>query len=135
MRRTVTAVLILIFSLSVGVFSYIFVKNTCNQAVSGVEEIIQSALTEDAEEVNRLSVQTNRSWNEKVFLLNILIGRKYTGEVSKYLNKIKDFSENADWDSVITNAEDCKAELVHIIESNEPELSTVLQQKNMIKNY
>lgn len=126
MRRTITAIMILIFSFSVGIFSYFFVKNTCSQTISGIEEILQSALTEDAEKVNRLSVQTNRNWNEKVFLLNILIGRECIGEVSKYLNKITDFSENADWDSVITNAEDCKAELVHIIESNEPDLSTIL---------
>lgn len=126
MRRTITAIIILILSVSVGIFSYFFVKNTCNQAVSGIEEVLHSAVTEDAEEVNLFSVQTNRNWNKKVFLLNILIGREYTREVSKYLNKITYFSENLDYDSVITNAEDCKAELVHIIESNEPDLSTIL---------
>lgn len=125
MRRTVTAIIILLFSLTIGIFSYFFVKNACNQTISGVEEVMQSALTEDTEAVNRFSVQANRIWQNKVFLLNILIGREYTGDVSKYLNKITYYSEIADWDSVITNSEDCKAELTHIIQSNEPDLSTV----------
>ena len=126
MRRIVIAIIILIISVSVGIFSCFFIKNACNQALSDVEEVLHSALTEDVEKVNLLCVQTNLKWKEKVFLLNILIGREYTQEVSKYLNKMTYFSKNADWDSIITNAEECKAELVHIIESNEPQLSTIL---------
>ncbi len=125
MRRTVIAFIILILSVGMGIFSFIFVKNTCNEAITGIEEIMQSAVTENREEVNQISVQTNREWKEKVFLLNILIGRADTGEVEKLLNKIVFFAERADYESVISNAEDCKEELAYIIESNEPKLSTV----------
>lgn len=125
MRRTVIAFTILILSVGMGIFSFIFVKNTCNEAITGIEEIMQSAVTENREEVNQISVQTNREWKEKVFLLNILIGRADTGEVEKLLNKIVFFAERADYESVISNAEDCKEELAYIIESNEPKLSTV----------
>lgn len=125
MRRTVIAFIILILSVGMGIFSFIFVKNTCNEAITGIEEIMQSAVTENREEVNQISVQTNREWKEKVFLLNILIGKADTGEVEKLLNKIVFFAERADYESVISNAEDCKEELAYIIESNEPKLSTV----------
>lgn len=125
MRRTVIAFIILILSVGMGIFSFIFVKNTCNEVITGIEEIMQSAVTENREEVNQISVQTNREWKEKVFLLNILIGRADTGEVEKLLNKIVFFAERADYESVISNAEDCKEELAYIIESNEPKLSTV----------
>lgn len=126
MRRTVTAIIILLLSFSIGIYSYFYVKNACNQAISGVEQVLTTAITEDAEKVTSMCVQLNTSWDEKVFLLNILIGREYTQEVSQYLNKMTYFSEIADYDSIITNAQDCKAELVHIIESNEPDLSTIL---------
>ena len=125
MRRTITAIVILIASFSIGVFSHFFVKNACSQAISGVDEILENAVTQDKEGVNQLCVQLNTIWNKKVFLLNILIGREYTNEVSKHFNKIVYFSENADYDSVITNAEECKAELVNIIRSNELDLSTI----------
>ena len=72
-----------------------------------------------------MSVQTNRNWHEKVFLLNIFIGRTGTNEVDKLLSKIVYFSEIGDYEAVLLNAEDCKEELLYIIESNEPELSAV----------
>ena len=125
MKRIVVAVIIPVVSIALGIFSFFFVKNTCNQVVSGLDEVLHNVLTEDVEEVNRLTVQTNRNWHEKVFLLNIFIGRTGTNEVDKLLSKIVYFSEIGDYEAVLLNAEDCKEELLYIIESNEPELSAV----------
>ena len=125
MKRIVVAVIIPVVSIALGIFSFFFVKNTCNQVVSRLDEVLHNVLTEDVEEVNRLTVQTNRNWHKKVFLLNILIGRTNTNEVDKLLNKIVYFSEIGDYEAVLLNAEDCKEELLYIIESNKPELSAV----------
>ena len=125
MKRIVVAVIIPVVSIALGIFSFFFVKNTCNQVVSGLDEVLHNVLTEDVEEVTRLTVQTNRNWHKKVFLLNILIGRTNTNEVDKLLNKIVYFSEIGDYEAVLLNAEDCKEELLYIIESNKPELSAV----------
>lgn len=125
MKRIVIAVMIPIVSIALGIFSFFFIKNSCSQVVSGLDEVLHNVLTEDMEEVNRLTVQTNRNWHKKVFLLNILIGRTNTNEVDKLLNKIVYFSEIGDYEAVLLNAEDCKEELLYIIESNEPELSAV----------
>ncbi len=125
MKRIVIAVVIPVVSIALGIFSFFFVKNTCNQVVSGLDEVLYNVVTEEVEEVNRLSVQTNRNWHQKIFLLNILIGRTNTSEVDKLLNKIVYFSEIGDYESVLLNAEDCKEELLYIIESNEPKLSAV----------
>ena len=38
------------------------------------------------------------------------------------MNKIVYFSEIGDFESVMLNAEDCREELLYIIESNEPKL-------------
>ena len=125
MKRIVVAVIIPVVSIALEIFSFFFVKNTCNQVVSGLDEVLHNVLTEDVEEVNRLTVQTNRNWHKKVFLLNIFIGRTGTNEVDKLLSKIVYFSEIGDYEAVLLNAEDCKEELLYIIESNEPELSAV----------
>ncbi len=125
MKRIIVAVIIPVVSISLGIFSFFYVKNTCNQVVSGLDEVLYNVLTEQAEEVNRLSVQMNRNWHKKVFLLNIFIGRTNTSEVDKQLNKIIYFSEIGDFESVMLNAEDCKEELLYIIESNEPKISAV----------
>lgn len=125
MKRIVVVALLLIFSITVSIFSLVFVKNTCNDTISGIDEILRNAETENKDEVNRLSVQTNRNWMDKKFLLNILIGRTATNEVDKTLNKIIYFSETSDYEAVILNAEDCKEELMYVIESNEPKLSTI----------
>ncbi len=125
MKRIVVAIIIPVISIALGVFSFFFVKSTCNQVVAGLDEVLHNALTEDAEEVNRLSVQTNRNWHEKVFLLNIFLGRTNTSEVDKLMNKIVYFSEIGDYEGVLLNAEDCKEELLYIIESNEPKISAV----------
>lgn len=125
MKRIVVAVIIPVVSVALGIFSFFFIKNTCNQVVSELDEVLHNVLTEDAEEVNRLSVQTNLNWHKKVFLLNIFIGRTNTSEVDKLLNKIVYFSEIRDYEAVKLNAEDCKEELLYIITSNEPKLSAV----------
>ena len=125
MKRIVVAIIIPVVSITLGIFSFFFVKSTCNQVVSGLDEVLYNILTEDVEEVNRLTVQTNRNWHKKVFLLNIFIGRTGTNEVDKLLSKIVYFSEIGDYEAVLLNAEDCKEELLYIIESNEPELSAV----------
>ena len=93
MKRIVVAVMIPIVSIAIGLSSFFFVKNTCNQVVSGLDEVLDNLLTEDVEEVNRLTVQTNRNWHKKVFLLNIFIGRTGTNEVDKLLSKIVYFSD------------------------------------------
>lgn len=125
MKRIIVAIIIPVISVALGIFSFIYIKNTCNQAVSGLDEVLYNTLTENAEEVNRLSVQTNRIWHKKVFLLNIFIGRTNTSEIDQQLNKIVYFSEIGDYESILLNAEDCKEELLYIIQSNEPKLSAV----------
>ncbi len=125
MKRIVIAIIIPVISIALGISSFFFVKNTCNQVVSGLDEVLYNVITEETEKVNPLSVQTNRNWHQKVFLLNIFIGRTNTNEVDKLLNKIVYFSEIGDYESVLLNAEDCKEELLYIIESNEPKLSAV----------
>lgn len=125
MKRIIIAVIIPVVSVALGIFSFFFVKDTCNQVASGLDGILQNTLTEETEEVNRLSVQTNRNWHRKVFLLNIFIGRANTNEIDKLLNKIIYFAEIGDYEAVLLNAEDCKEELLYIIESNEPKISAV----------
>ena len=125
MKRIVIAIVIPIVSFALGIFSFFYVKNTCNQVVSGLDDVLYNTQTKKTEAVTRISVQTNRNWHEKVFLLNIFIGRNSTNEVDKLLNKIVYFSEIGDYESVLLNAEDCKEELLYIIESNEPKLSSV----------
>lgn len=125
MKRIVVAIIIPVVCVALGIFSFIFVKSTCSQAVSGLDEVLQNTIAEKSEEVNCISVQTNRNWHRKVFLLNIFIGRSSTNEVDKALNKIVYFAHVGDYESVLLNAEDCKEELLYIIESNEPKLSAV----------
>ena len=125
MKRIVVAVMIPIVSIAIGISSFFFVKNTCNQVVSGLDEVLDNLLTEDAEEVNLLTVQTNRNWHKKVFLLNIFIGRANTSEVDKLLNEIVYFAQIGNYESVLLNTEDCKEALLYIIESNEPKISAV----------
>ena len=125
MKRIAIAIIIPVVSIALGIFSFFFIKSTCNQVVSGLDEVLDNLLTEDAEEVNRLTVQTNRNWHKKVFLLNIFIGRANTSEVDKLLNKIVYFAQIGNYESVLLNTEDCKEELLYIIESNEPKISAV----------
>ena len=125
MKRIAIAIIIPVISIALGIFSFFFIKSTCNQVVSGLDEVLDNLLTEDAEEVNRLTVQTNRNWHKKVFLLNIFIGRANTSEVDKLLNKIVYFAQIGNYESVLLNTEDCKEELLYIIESNEPKISAV----------
>ena len=126
MKRIVIAFSIIIVSAGVGIFSFVFVKNTCNETVAAVEKVVESAVTENREEVNRLTAQMNLNWQNKIFWMNILIGREYTCQVDKLLNKMTYSAEKSDYQSVISGGEECKAELLYIIESNEPKLGTVL---------
>ena len=126
MKRLVIAILMLVISIGIGVSSLFFVKKACNEAIQGLDGILQNAVTENKEEVNRLAVQVNEQWENEKFLLNILIGQGETNEIKKELEIILYFTKIRDYDSVILFSEECKGDLMNIIVSNEPNLSTIL---------
>lgn len=126
MKRLVIAVLMLVISTGIGVTSLVCVKRSCNEAKKSLDRILQSAVTENEEEVNRLAVQVNEQWEKEKFLLNILIGQGETNEIKKELDIILYFAQIRDYDSVILFSEECKGDLMNIILSNEPNLSTIL---------
>ncbi len=125
MKRLVVSILILVCAIGIGIFSTIFIKNSCDKAVSGLDNVISNAVTENKEEVNFSAVQTNEYWESKKFLMNILIGQQDTNNITKALNQIIFFAEIGDYESVLLHTEECKEDLRLIIESNEPKLSTV----------
>ena len=125
MKRLVIAILMLFISIGIGVLSLTCVKRTCNEAIQSLDEILQNAVTENKEEVNRLAVQVNEQWEKEKFLLNILIGQGATNEIKKELEIILYFTQIRDYDSVILFSEECKGDLMNIIVSNEPNLSTI----------
>lgn len=126
MKRLVIAILMLVISIGIGVSSLIFVKKACNEAIQGLDGILQGAVTENKDEVNRLAVQVNKQWEKEKFLLNILIGQGETNEIKKTLDIILYFTQIRDYESVILFSEECKGDLMNIIVSNEPNLSTIL---------
>lgn len=126
MKRLIIAILMLVISIGIGVSSLIFVKKACNEAIQGLDGILQNAVTESKDEVNRLAVQVNEQWENEKFLLNILIGQGETNEIKKELDIILYFTKIRDYDSVILFSEECKGDLMNIIVSNEPNLSTIL---------
>lgn len=125
MKRLVIAITILVVAVGISVTSLFYVKKTCNEVIANLEVILQDAVTENREEVNRLAVQVNEQWEKEKNLLNLLIGQRYTNEAKSSLNKIEFFAQIGDYESVILHAEECKEILVRIITSNEPNLSTV----------
>ncbi len=125
MKRLVVSILILVFAVGISIFSVIFIKNSCDEAVSGLDDILSNAITENAEEVNRLAVQTNEYWETKKNLMNILIGQQHTNDITKTLHQIIFFAQIGDYESVLLHTEECKEDLHLIIESNEPKLSTI----------
>ena len=126
MKRLVVAIAILVISVGIGAASLICIKRCCNEAIDGLDGILQSIVTENKEEVNRLAVQVNEQWNEEKFLMNILIGQGQTNEIKKELEIILYYAQIQDYQSVVLFSEECKGDLKNIIVSNEPNLSTIL---------
>ncbi len=125
MKRLVVSILILVFAAGIGISSMIFIKKSCNEAATGLDNVLSNAITENKEEVNRFAVQTNEYWESKKFFMNILIGQQYTNNVTKALHQIIFFAEIGDYESVLLHTEECKEDLHLIMQSNEPKLSTV----------
>ena len=126
MKRLIAAILMLVISIGIGITSLVCVRKNCNEAIQGLEGILQNAVTENKEEVNRLAVQVNEQWEKEKFLMNILIGQGQTNEIKKKLDIIIYFTQIHDYESVILFSEECKGDLMNIIVSNEPNLSTIL---------
>lgn len=126
MNRIAIAVISLIISVALGFASLTYIKDTCNQMITEVDDILDNAYAQNTEEVNRLAVLVNTHWESKKFFMNIFVGQQDTFEVKTELLKVLDFAEHGDLTSVTVHAAECKAELNRIIQSNEPTLSTVL---------
>lgn len=126
MNRTVVAVVLLIGAIALGIISLIYTQNTCNSMISSLDDVLEEALTDNADEVNRLTVLANAQWEKENFLMKFFIGQKEINDITSDLKKAVYYSEIGDFESVQLFLSQSKEALYRIKESQEPDLQTIV---------
>ncbi len=126
MTRFKTAILILIISGVLGVFSLVFTQTTCGRLVDKLDEVIVNIIKKDKDETVK-NLDDAIEYFEKIKpVLNILEGQGETIEIRGNLNKAIFFVNVKNYESAVLYLEECKNDLNRIIVSNIPSISTIL---------
>ena len=126
MTRFKTAILILIISGVLSVFSLIFTQTTCGRLVDKLDGVIINIIKKDKDTtVENLDDAIEYFEKIKPFL-NILEGQGETIEIRGNLNKAIFFVNAKNYESAVLYLEECKNDLNRIIVSNIPSISTIL---------
>lgn len=126
MTRFKTAILILIISGVLSVFSLIFTQTTCGRLVDKLDEVIINIIKKDKDTTVE-NLDDAIEYFEKIKpVLNILEGQGETIEIRGNLNKAIFFVNAKNYESAVLYLEECKNDLNRIIVSNIPSISTIL---------
>lgn len=102
MNRTLLAITLVILSLVCAVSGSLYIKNALSPIISKIDEVTDTPLTENAEEVNQLKVLMNSQWNEKKFFINVLVGKDKADEIEVLINNATFFAEKEDTQALLT---------------------------------
>lgn len=126
MTRFKTAILILVISGTLGVFSLVFTQTTCGRLVDKLDEVIINIIKKDKDTTVK-NLDDAVEYFEKIKpFLNILEGQGETIEIRGNLNKAIFFVNAKNYESAVLYLEECKNDLNRIIVSNIPSISTIL---------
>ncbi len=126
MTRFKAAILILIISGILGVFSLVFTQTTCGRLVDKLDEVIINITKKDKNSTVE-NLDDAIEYFEKIKpVLNILEGQSETIEIRGNLNKAIFFVNAKNYESAVLYLEECKNDLNRIIVSNIPSISTIL---------
>ena len=102
MNRTLLAITLVILSLVCTVSGSLYIKNALSPIISKIDEVTDTPLTENAEEVNQLKVLMNSQWNEKKFFIKVLVGKDKADEIEVLINNATFFAEKEDTQALLT---------------------------------
>ncbi len=126
MTRFKTAILILVISGVLSVFSLVFTQTTCGRLVDKLDEVIINIIKKDKDTTVE-NLDDAIEYFEKIKpVLNILEGQGETIEIRGNLNKAIFFVNAKNYESAVLYLEECKNDLNRIIVSNIPSISTIL---------
>ncbi len=125
MNRLKIAIIIVIASLCLGVFSLWFIQGSCGQLTEMLDEVINDIHNNDKENAVK-NLQQAIDYYEKIKpVINILEGQGEAIEIRGDLNKAIFFFNTKDYQSSVLYLEECKTDLNRIIVSNIPSISTI----------
>jgi hypothetical protein len=125
MIRLKIAIIIVVASLCLGVFSLCFIQHSCGRLSDMLDKIITDIHNKDKESTIK-DLQTTIDYYEKIKpVINILEGQGETIEIRGDLNKAIFFFNTKDYQSAVLYLEECKTDLNRIIVSNIPSISTI----------
>ncbi len=126
MTRFKTAILILIISGVLSIFSVVFTQTTCGKLIDKLDEVILQIVKKDKNGTVENLDEAIEYFEKIKPVLNILEGQSETIEIRGNLNRAIFFVNMKNYESAVLYLEECKNDLNRIIVSNIPSISTIL---------
>ncbi len=125
MNRIAVAVVLLVLSLSIGIFSYFYIENSCKKIEADLAEIEIAVASDDSEKIKSLCRTANTFWDEAEHIFSVLVGLDNTHDITEDLKKMEYFAMLSDSKSVILYLEECRLTLQEIKNAEKISFSTV----------
>ena len=126
MNRPLIGYIFIITAIAIAVSSLFYIKHTHKTMDEKLDIVLDSAIKDDKSAVKRNIEKVLSEWENKVDILNIILGQGETNDIKNPLNMAYKFSLLGDTESVILYITECKTHLERIENTNQPSLSTIL---------
>lgn len=124
-NRPLIAVIFLISSISIGMFSLFFTEKKCGETIETLNETAYVINKKNTEEIEKSLSKSVEKWESVRPILNLICGQGETNEIRSELNKAIFFANIGDYQTSLLYIEECKADINKIIASNEPTITTI----------
>lgn len=108
MKRLIPAGIILIFIVTLCVGSNVYVKKTCKQTITDIEDYYTECITSDKNSINSLSQNLKSEWNSRKDKLELFVNHTFLDNISLQITKLITHIVNENHESALLDFEQIK---------------------------
>lgn len=124
MNRLAAAILLLAFSVGIGISGYLYISDSAGKLIEVMEEdrrLTSESGTSSAERAEKIL----RLWNEKETLLVAILPHSELDEIEMNIKKLDSCCQQGFTEEYIKTLDDCISRLEHISESERPDFKNI----------
>ena len=126
MKRIWIALAFIIFALSMGVFEYVYVKNTYEKCMDNIEKCYTYFSSNEYNKAYTECKYAEKTWNNSSKILSIFLVHSQLNDISKNIDELCDSAKNNDKKQFNTCYKTTKRQLLFVKKSELPDLENIL---------
>lgn len=124
MNRLISAIILLTFSVGIGVSGYLYVSNSADDLIEAIKEDRRLTFESGASSAERAK-EILRLWDEKGTLLVAILPHSELDEIEMNIKNLDNFQKQGLTEEYLKALNDCESRLEHVTESEKPDFKNI----------